>query len=223
MIEFFKNIWNSGVGNKIFLIAGALIFLGALAGVIWVIVRVIRKENDAGFAKTSYGKSLYWKISDLPLSVFFDPSYPDTYERAARDAAKQINEFIGRDVFGPMARWMIEKKMDEVDDLPHATMYLGLYDPDEHKGGSNTYQYDPKTGEMDACYIKITSGMDGDMLLTTTRHEMGGHGLGLAHDHELQGSVMYPTADGRAKDFTKEDKKRLCARYGGKDDSTDSG
>lgn len=35
MLEFFANLWQSGTKNKIMLIAGALIFLGAIAGVIY--------------------------------------------------------------------------------------------------------------------------------------------------------------------------------------------
>lgn len=35
MIDFFVTLWKSGVGNKITLIAGALILLGAIVGVIY--------------------------------------------------------------------------------------------------------------------------------------------------------------------------------------------
>lgn len=35
MLEFFANLWESSTGNKIMLIAGALILIGAIAGVVY--------------------------------------------------------------------------------------------------------------------------------------------------------------------------------------------
>jgi hypothetical protein len=212
MINLIKNMWLSGIGNKIFLICGALIAVGSIGGVVWVLIRVIRKMNDAGFATAPSGNDLYWKASDFPLNIFFDPIFPILYIENARTVMGQINNFIGKEVFGYASVWALEKEMKGVKDLPHATIYIGTDSPDEHMGGSNTYEYDLKTGEMDACYIKITSGFEDDVLLTVTRHELG-HALGLDHDREIRASVMYPESSGRAKDFTEEDKKRLRSKY----------
>jgi len=205
-------MWLSGIGNKIFVICGALIAVGSVGGVIWVIVRVIRKENDAAFAKTPSGQPLHWKASDFPLNVFLDPVFPEEYIAASRMVVSQINHFIGKEVFGYASIWALEKELNSVKDLPHATIYMGTDSPDEHMGGSNTYEYNPTSGEMDACYIKVTSGFENDVLITVTRHELG-HALGLDHDREIRASVMYPESSGRAKDFTEEDKKRLRSKY----------
>lgn len=35
MFSFIKNVWNSGWGNKVFLVACGLIFVAAVAGVIY--------------------------------------------------------------------------------------------------------------------------------------------------------------------------------------------
>jgi hypothetical protein len=147
--------------------------------------------------------------------VAFDPGFPEHYQVVYRAVAAQVNEFIGKqvlDMFG--MSWQHPKKIESASDVPMGHMYLTLADPEiDHKGGSNQYNFNPVTGEMKACYIKVSPGFEGGLLETTMRHEVGGHGFGLTHDR-LPDSVMYATADKRAKDFTDKDKERLKEMYG---------
>jgi len=218
MFEFFANAWKASSANKAMFIAGGIILLGTLGALVYALVGRLRgspSTGDEAFMTTPNGEPIHWDKELFPIMVAFDPIFPESYQVVYRSVANQINEIIGKqaiDIFG-MA-WMHPKKIESSDDVPIGHMYLTLSDPEmDHVGGSNSFSFNPITGAMKACFIKVSPGLDSGMLNTTMRHEVGGHGFGLAHDR-LEGSVMYATVDKRSKDFTDKDKQRLKEKYG---------
>lgn len=210
MIQFFAHMWKSGFGNKVTLIAAAAMFVIAIAGVIY---GVLRKKDDPGFMTSATGHPLSWPIFMLPTATFFDKEFPEEYITAYRLVANELNEIIGRKVFDFGAPWIRKTKIiNNVLDLPTGSVYLAL-SYDGTAGGSNQYRYG-SSGDLQACIIRVTREYSGDLLKTILMHELG-HALGLDHDPEIQASIMYPTTKGRTKSLTDKDVNRLRTTYGG--------
>lgn len=218
MFEFFANAWNASIGNKAMLIGGGAVLLGAIGGLIFVLIGRLKGSEatgDEAFMTTPNGEKIHWDHTLFPIMIFFDPGFPEDYQKEYRALAPYMNRIVGKavlDLFG--ATWQHSKPISSAIDVPIGHMYLTLADPDiDHKGGSNQFNYNPVSGVMGACYIKISPGLEGEQLATTIRHEVGGHGFGLQHDR-LPDSIMYASADKRPKDFTDKDKERLKEMYG---------
>lgn len=185
----------------------AVLCLGLLAGIIYAIAR----KTDHGFMKTYTGLDICWKPGTR-ISVYFDQALPSTYIAAYRTIAIEMNQIVGYRMFDLGAVWLLnEHPIKQPDAVPTNAMYIT--DAEIGRlGGTNSYIHHGKTGQLKSCYIVLASGMTDEVLRTTMRHEVGGHGLGLRHDDNL--SIMAATLNGRPAHFTDKDKARLVKKYG---------
>jgi len=214
VVSFFETLWNSGIANKVMVMAALGIAIGAVVGVIYAAISGSWKGRDNGFAETPSGSPIKWKAIDFPIVALFEPMFPERYKIVYRSLATEINNIVGRqvlDIFG--GEWK-GVPFDSVRNVPRGHIYMMLSDSNmTDVGGVNEHKYNPESGELLACIVRLSPEMPDKLLITAMRHEVGGHGLGLAHD-SVKDSVMNPVAENRVTEFTNSDKKLLRLTYG---------
>jgi hypothetical protein len=223
MFTWIAEIWKSNWKNKIMLIAGALILVGSIVGIIY---GVVTHQGDEGLMKVN-GKSLHWAKEDLPLICSYDPTTVTEDHLALYNKAKsEFNTRTGITLLSHCMPWMIQDKMPTFiagsltlrvitpEPAPAAagTTTVDVEDPFKaHPGGVTLYRYEPASGLLKGAAVFVDPGAPKDLLERIWLHEIG-HSLGLEHDR-LQASIMYPAASGRPKSLSEKDVKLLQATY----------
>lgn len=223
MIDFFVNVWKASWKNKLMLIGGALILLGAVGGVIY---GVATRQGDEGLMKES-GKELHWSKTDFPLTCNYDPdSVSDNHLALYNKCRSEINTRTKLNLLGPCVPWMLKTTMPTFVDggltlrvkKPEAapaapgTTTVDVEDPfSASPGGVTLYRYEPASGLLKGTAVFVDPSAPKDLLERIWLHEVG-HSLGLGHDR-LEDSIMYPAASGRSKTLSEKDVKLLETTY----------
>ncbi len=206
----------SGIANKVMIVAAALIAIAAVAGVIYATAKGLGQGRDNGFIMTSMGNPITWNVDDFPIVALFGPLFPERYKTVYRSVATEINGIVGRQVLDIFGDEWHGPPIQSVMDVPRGHIYLALSNSNvTNVGGINEHRYNPESGELLACIVRLSPEMPNKLLVTAMRHEVGGHGLGLAHD-SVKTSVMNPIAGDRVAEFTDRDKRLLRSTYGKK-------
>lgn len=184
---------------------GALIFIIAVAGVVWGLV----KQYDRGFMKRN-GRTLQWSRADIPLKIKFTDRVHMMYISLATLVVAQLNDKLHKPLFDPNV-----SRFDDKNDLSKVHVLLDKLDKIGDNTGGRTDIYDTTTaGQIVVSKIFMPDpgpSWPEDALLTHLRHEIG-HALGLDHDDKEE-SVMHDVSEKRAKDFTDSDLERLRKAY----------
>jgi len=214
VVNFFVTLWNSGAANKAMIIAAVLIAVGSVAGVIYAAASGAWKGRDNGFIMTSGGVPITWSSDDFPIVVLFGPMFPERYKIVYRSVATEINSIVGRQIFDIFGDEWRGPPMESVMNVPRGHIYMVLSSSNmTDVGGINEHRYNPESGELISCIVRLSPEMPNKLLVTAMRHEVGGHGLGLAHD-SVKDSVMNPVTGNKVAEFTDRDKKLLRSTYG---------
>lgn len=204
MIDFFVRVWRSNWRNKAMLIAGALIFVTAIVGVIYAI---IVRPGDLSFMERD-GHQLKWQKSDLPLSCFYLEETPEAYLSATQRAIATIHSKTGLKLFGPCVTWQIQPPKY----APDGGMLLSLREESDTPHGAETnHRYEKATGRIRSAWVRFDKDLK-ELAYKVALHELG-HVLGLDHDRE-RSSIMYPTGIDRPNDLSSRDVKFLQEAYG---------
>ncbi len=198
MWEFIKSApWTCAIG--------ALIFIIAIAGVIWGLVG----QYDRGFMKRN-GRTLQWDKSDIPLKIKYTSRIHATYLELVKFCIATLNSKLGKPIFDHKIGFF-----DDKDDLSKVHVLLDKLDTVGENTGGRTDVYDTtNAGRIVVAKIFMPDPdlkWPEDAVLTHLRHEMG-HALGLDHDDKTD-SVMHQDSERRAKDFTASDLERLRKAY----------
>ena len=184
------------VGGVLSALAGGLALFGAL-----------RKKKDEGLIEAPVGP-LHWSKEFIPLMVLLDPEL-EHWEELVNAACMRWNHAVDRYVF------LYSGIIDDEDTRAFegrspGIIIVRLGHEDENSHASLTFN--PGSGEILAAPIRlrpeITKKSERVIL-----HELG-HVLGLAHDPQLPGSVMYPRAVDKPFEITDPDRELLREWYG---------
>ncbi len=222
MLNFFKGIWQKNWKGKATLIFGALVLIGALAGVTYA---VVTGEGDEGFLKTEAGKPYQWEISQLPLQCMYDDSVISDHLDTYNVARKVINDAVGQILIGPCLWWQIFSNSFPVKPV-EGTFLLRIGKPPvserdgvtvedpfkAHPGGvTKPFLRPDGSGHIFGMMVWIDPTFEKGLNNRVWIHELG-HVLGLDHDR-LQGSIMYSKVITRPGKLSSRDIKMLKAAY----------
>jgi len=195
---------------------GALIFVSAIVGVVWGVVR----HHDRGFMKRGTN-TLQWGKSDIPLKIKYTRQVHSTYVELAKLCTAQLNNRLGKLIFDPVLdRYEDSGNLTKIDvlldklDIPFSAVEApdGSVRVEDNVGG-RTDVYD-NAGRIVLAKVLMpdpAKGWANGTMLTHLRHELG-HALGLDHD-DKKDSVMHQVSEQRTKDFTASDLDRLKKTY----------
>lgn len=205
MIDFIAAVWRKNWAGKATLIAGALIFVGAIVGVSYAIaVRL----GDLKFMKVD-GVELRWDRSDVPVGCVYLPELPERYRSAYATARRTLADAAGGALLGPCVAWELEAPPKRA---PDGSVLLRLRDEEGTAHGAETrHRFDKRTGRILSAEVAFDRGLPEELVDRVALHEAG-HVLGLDHDRESS-SVMFPTAAGRPKALSGRDADALRDAY----------
>lgn len=121
------------------------------------------------------GKDVRWNASDLPLTVWFDPSLPESHVRAYQLISDQINRLAGLIVF---RRGRRSPQLADRVVIPHGTVILRA--DGEAVIGLTNLEHNPKTGILQSATITLPELVDEYKLRYLMTHELL-HALGYDH------------------------------------------
>lgn len=191
---------------------GALIFLGAVVGMI-VAIATRGRWKDRGFMK--YGdKPLLWFKEDLPITAMAHPELSLSWHATYRAAASRMNGVVGLRLFDPVIQ---ETPSGYRLNGPVPAGFILIW-PCEPTGelqvdhGRTILKWRKPDGRIYAATVEvpITAPQRAAVML----HELG-HVLGLEHDDNNLGSIMYHKLSERVAPgvVTEDDAKRLRKAY----------
>jgi hypothetical protein len=217
MFGFFKNMWNKNVAGKLSIIAGALIIVLAVAGIIY---GVATQEGDLTFMKKE-GHELHWTKINTPVQCTYDPTKLKTITPYS-NAIGHINMAIGFTLYSPCIPWQLPQAMPE-----HMTGQITLHEgipainrtvttiDDKDPGGVTDIKWDKRDGTILSASVRINVAIESKYIDRAWQHELL-HAVGLDHDR-MQSSIMYTALNARAGKLSKRDIKSLKEAYGAKD------
>lgn len=206
-------MWEFISGHPWTFVAGGLILIAAIAGVVYGVLTRGGWE-DRGFMVTDDGKHpLKWLRTSFPITCIVHPQVPLMWRATYTAAAKRINQAVGAELFDPLAQDAPPGyRLD--GPVPPGFLFLcsaepaGELQPDH---GTTRLKWGKADGRIFSAVVTVPT--DTIQRAAVMLHELG-HVLGLDHD-EIWTSIMYPRLSARAApgELSEEDIKRLKGAY----------
>lgn len=205
MWEFIKSApWTWAVGG--------LIFIGAVVGVIYGIATRGGWE-DRGFMKVD-GQPLRWLKENLPITALVHPELPLGWNASYQAAASRINGAVGLTLFDPMPQ-MPPPGYNINGPVPAGFILIWGREPAgelqvDHGHADLRWRQDDKS--IYAATVSVP--LEAPQRVALMLHELG-HVLGLEHDDDNLGSIMYHRLSERVTpgEVTEADAARLRKAY----------
>ena len=220
MLLFFRRLWESGWRNRLMLLFGAAVLLGAVVGVVYGIVT---RAGDEGFLQDR-GQPLVWAPSDLPLTCFHDDSVHSSHLTLYNRARRELQTRTEKDLVGPCVAWaapspfprkpargLLLLRVTAETTWGAPTSGLTVETPwTSHPGGQTwPFAYPDTPGRLFGAILHVDPAHASNYAVWL--HELG-HVLGLAHDR-VRSSIMWPIIQERPGSLSDKDVKALQSVY----------
>ncbi len=191
---------------------GGLILIAAVVG---VIIGIVTKGGwkDRGFMQVD-GKPLRWLTSDLPITAMAHPELTLAWHATYQAAASRLNGVVGLALFDPVIQ-STPLGYNQNGPVPAGFILIWGREPagelqTDHGESDLRWRQDDKTIYAATVNVPLVAPYGAAVML----HELG-HVLGLEHDDDNLGSIMYHKLSARVApgQVTEADAARLRKAY----------